>query len=84
MRLLLSARNDDNAKRVIKNAICQNIKGKMLKMIGNTKKVYTFVSTVPVLLPVRTASGSFFASNFIKTIHLSCLSTMHTREVFSF
>ncbi len=36
----------------------------MLKLLGNTKKVYTFVPTVLATLPIRTASqGESFAFN---------------------
>ena len=41
------------------------IKNLTLKMFTEYKKGITFASTVPVLLPIRTARGSFFFdSNF--------------------
>ena len=43
---------------------------KMLKLIGNTKKVYTFVSTVLATLPIRTASqGESFKRYSFLTHH---------------
>jgi hypothetical protein len=57
----------------------------ILKMFTKFKKDITFIPTVPLLLPVRTAQGSFFLIGFVtKLIHLFCLSLMHTEGVFSF
>jgi len=62
-----------------------SVKNLTLKMFTEFKKGITFASTVPLLLPVRTAQGSFFFIGFTKkSIHLFCLSLMHTEEVFSF
>jgi hypothetical protein len=56
-----------------------------LKMYTEFKNSFTFAPTVPVLLPIRTAHGSFFLIGFTtKLIHLFCLSLMHTEGVFSF
>jgi hypothetical protein len=57
----------------------------ILKKFAEFKKGINFATTVPVLLPVRTAHGSFFFIGFTtKLIHLFCLSKMHTEGVFSF
>jgi hypothetical protein len=68
--------------KILKVNIFKNI---VLKMFTGFKKGITFVPTVPLLLPVRTAQGSFFFIGFAsKSIHLFCLSLMHTEGVFSF
>ena len=59
-----------------------NTGGKILfiifKIFTEFKNNCKFVATVPVLLPIRTAHGSFFFIGFtVKLIHLLCLSTMH-------
>ncbi len=54
---------------------------------SNVRSIYSviFAATVPALLPVRSACGSFFfIASIHTTIHLSCLSMKHTGGVFSF
>lgn len=46
--------------RMIKSLKNNIIKNLTLKMFTEFKKGVTFVSTVPLLLPIRTAHGSFF------------------------
>lgn len=68
---------------LFKTLAINNIKKLTLKMFTEFKKGITFVSTVPLLLPVRSAQGSFFYIGFAsKSIHLFCQSLMHTEGVF--
>lgn len=61
------------------------IKNLTLKMFTKYKKGITFASTVPLLLPVRTAQGSFFFIGFaINLIHLFCLTLVNSDGVFTF
>lgn len=48
------------AKDILKSLKINNIKNLTLKMFTEFKKGITFALTVPVLLPIRTAHGSFF------------------------
>lgn len=62
-----------------------SIKNLSSKIFKEYKKDITFTSTVPVLLPVRSAHGSFFFIGFtIKLLHFFCLSSKHDEGLFQF
>ena len=70
---------------LFKSIKINNIKKNTLKKFIEFKKGVTFASTVPLLLPVRSAQGSFFFIGFAsKSTQLFCLTLMQIEEVFSF
>lgn len=50
--------------------------------VANGDNCITFVPTVPVLLPVRSACGSFFLTSFIHNTPLLPLNEAHWRGFF--
>lgn len=64
--------------------IFKNTTKYIIKKFASLKKGVTFVSTVPVLLPIRTAHGSFFFIGLVKVFNLQYLSRSLHQSASSF